>query len=285
VLSGGADNGAYQAGAIKALAEARELADLVVVTGTSAGAINAAGLCQWPAKQLVDASAWLVDMWSTQMVGPNSVRRHRFPPYLAAMWKPSLYTTGPLRDLLRRLVDVQRIRASGIEVRVTATSLETGKLCIFNQNDPAFLDCVLASASIPLAFEPVEIRGELFVDGFLDTAPLAHAIKIGASRIIVIVAQNRATTKPASAFHNAFAVVNRAIELYGDETLTNDLRVCERVNMDIAGGTRRDGRRRVLVTVIEPSQPLGDSTDFDPRVAKKNIEMGYNDAMKVVRAS
>lgn len=64
-MSGGANKGSYEAGVIQGLAHSLPQGELAwdVVTGVSAGALNAAGISLWPIGQEADMSDWLVNTW------------------------------------------------------------------------------------------------------------------------------------------------------------------------------------------------------------------------------
>jgi NTE family protein len=72
---------------------------------------------------------------------------------------------NPLRDLLERLVDFDRVRAcSDLNIFISATNVRTGKARIFRRHE---LDAskVMASACLPQLFQAVEIDGEAYWDG------------------------------------------------------------------------------------------------------------------------
>ena len=65
-LSGGANKGAYQAGALYGLAHLLPESHLEydVVTGVSTGALNGGGISVWPKEQPRAMSEWLVGIWT-----------------------------------------------------------------------------------------------------------------------------------------------------------------------------------------------------------------------------
>ena len=59
---------------------------------------------------------------------------------------------------------------------MAATNINSGKITYFQEG--SVLDAVLASAAIPVLFDPVEIDGDLYVDGgVLDNFPLKPLAK------------------------------------------------------------------------------------------------------------
>ena len=64
-LSGGANKGVYEAGLLYGLAHSDKAEDYFydVVTGVSAGAINAGAVAVWPKEDTVKMTEWLGDLW------------------------------------------------------------------------------------------------------------------------------------------------------------------------------------------------------------------------------
>lgn len=67
VMSGGANKGAYEAGVIHGLSHLLpgEEAFYDVVSGVSAGALNAAAIAMWAPETAKAMSEWLVGFWRT----------------------------------------------------------------------------------------------------------------------------------------------------------------------------------------------------------------------------
>jgi len=81
----------------------------------------------------------------------------------------SFYDTCPLQQTLRELVDFDYLNAGGgIRLTVNAVNVRTGELKRFDSvNGDLCADHVRASGSLPPAFPPVRIDGELYWDGGL----------------------------------------------------------------------------------------------------------------------
>lgn len=67
VLSGGGNKGAYEAGAVYGLAHSLPGADVTwdVVSGVSAGALNAGGISIFAVGDELNMADWLVNLWET----------------------------------------------------------------------------------------------------------------------------------------------------------------------------------------------------------------------------
>lgn len=231
VLPGGGARGAYQAGALKALADITQSADnpFPVIMGASVGAINAAALAAG-AIDFRHAVARLAEIWSSLSV--EQVYRTDFVGVMStgAQWVASmtpLSTLGvptprfildntPLRQLVREKIDFTGI-AAAIDtgalraVGVTASSYDRARAVTFYQGSADLIDWrrsrregiatklgadhVLASTALPVIFEAQRIGNEYYGDGSLRlNAPLSPAIHCGADRILVISVRDQLPT-------------------------------------------------------------------------------------------
>ena len=191
VLQGGGALGAYQAGVYEALHEAGIEPDWVI--GTSIGAITAALICGNDGARRLEA---LRAFWSRveQHTGDDLVRWFTglanlpsnaatiaqgipafFVPNPLAWLSPhaplgldnaSYYTTSPLRETLRDLVDVDILNACRTRLTVGAVNVATGEMRYFDSRDePVSIDHVVASGALPPAFPAVRVGAQAYWDG------------------------------------------------------------------------------------------------------------------------
>ena len=179
VLAGGGSLGAAQAGMISAIVAAGQRFDLII--GASAGAINGAYFAADPS---LDGARRLENLW-------RGVRRWHIMPYsfncLAniAMRRAFLFHGGALRQLLEANIRYADIADAKVPLHLAATDFLSGDEVVLSGG--RVIDAVLASAAIPGIFPPVEIAGRLLVDGGVSSnAPIAAALKLGATRILVL---------------------------------------------------------------------------------------------------
>ncbi len=236
VMSGGGARGAYQAGALHALteisADVRSDNPFPIISGLSAGALNAGYFATgvdaplktaqqlrhiWESLNTNDvirtdiygtgrvAVKWLADLTLSTLRRDGRVR--------------SLLSTTPLRAYLERHIAFDRIqknidRGALRALSITATDYATTQSISFIQgasslpgwqrkrriSEPATIgvDHIMASAAIPLVFPAIKIDMRFFGDGCLrNTAPLSPAIRLGASKLMVIgVRQQTAVGEP-----------------------------------------------------------------------------------------
>ena len=191
VLQGGGALGAYQIGVYEALHEAGIEPDWVI--GTSIGAINAALISgnrpqdrmerlnqfwrrveqQWPIAGLFD---WLG--LGNFMPNFNTVSRGIpafFTPNHFAIGgskaevgveQASYYSTAPLRDTLRDLVDFEYLCECHTRLTVGAVNACSGHMRYFdNRKERLAVEHVMASGALPPAFGAIRIDGEPYWDG------------------------------------------------------------------------------------------------------------------------
>ncbi len=195
VLSGGGAKGAYGAGAAKALWEYRCLMKVqrpLCFFGASAGALNAAVLA-------TDGADALINLWrsmTNRLVLGAVIENPKFQgakSWFYGLFKKRpyyIYSGSALLKLIRDHVDFSRLKDSHLVI--AATNYTEGSLKAFynspilnrfvteDRNRPEserrlghlqplteeiFHSCLLASASIPIFFPPVQIGNSLYIDG------------------------------------------------------------------------------------------------------------------------
>lgn len=285
VLSGGGSKGSFQAGAVTFLARhATYSQGFDFISGTSVGAINATGLAMFNRTDFPKAAAWLQGLWEEKL----DIWSKRFPPWISALWAPSIGTNGGLVKLLKKHLHAERLRASDVGLDLTAVNLLDGKLRRFTKqdfkSDGDLRSAVLGSASFPVAFPPEPTAGGYYTDGGVrDIVPLKPAIDAGADEIIVILTAATAGTELVGRdkVNTALEVALRVVEIMTQEIMVNDIHVCRKVNRQLQNGEMARGARRAIkISVIEPATPLKDSLEFDHKVMKAQIQQGIADAQR-----
>jgi NTE family protein len=188
---------------------------------------------------------------------------HTLPPN---MLNPLHY--NPLRDLLKRVVDFDRInRDRGApHLFLNATNVRSGKLKVF-ETPHVTPDAVLASACLPPYFQAVEIDGEHYWDGGYLGNPAIYPLIYRAGSNDVIIAQVTAIRRdelPASAAD----VLLRITEISFNSSLMREMRAVDFATRLIDSG-ELDGRkhRRMFMHWIgnDPLMAeLGTETQFQP---------------------
>lgn len=240
VMSGGGALAAYQVGLLCHLADHYPTLRVPILTGVSAGAVNAAALACLEGDFARRVSG-LVAAWhrlSTQHVfRVNSL--HLFSRVLrwgvrlvSGRQKPvvrprSLLDNTPLREFLCDLLGAPDGTLHGIQrnidagelqaLAITASSYTSDQSVTWVQDQRSApwtrahrvsrrvtmnVDHVMASTGLPFLFPAVESDGEWFGDGGIQmTAPFSPAIHLGADRILSISTRFR---RPEPVLHDAY---------------------------------------------------------------------------------
>jgi NTE family protein len=198
---------------------AEERLEIGAISGTSAGAVNAAVVADGYARGggREGARQALARFWrelSTAATMLSPVRPSAYdwaagggtlatsPGYqlmqlLSGLLAPpvSPLSMNPLHPLLATLIDFERVRAcEEIALFVPATNIRSGKGRVFTRPE---LDArmIAASACLPYVFAPVVIDGESYWDGsFVGNPSLSPLVNDGPADIVIV--QNNPIARP-----------------------------------------------------------------------------------------
>jgi NTE family protein len=186
-LQGGGAHGAFTWGVLDALLKDPSI-EFEGLSGSSAGAMNAVVFADgWMKGGREGARQGLTDFWTElghQMHWETLTRGEgediSLSPLskLLANWagyfSPSQlnpFDLNPLRDLLKRQIDFERLRqASPFKLFIGTTQANTGKLRVFRETELS-VEVLLASACLPKIHHSVEIDGEPYWDGGYSANP------------------------------------------------------------------------------------------------------------------
>ena len=244
-LQGGGAHGAYTWGVLDRLLE-EDWLQIEGVSGTSAGAMNAAVLISGHAANGVDgARRALHDFWSrvSKAAQFSPLQRNPFdvllgrwtldssPLFIATDMMSRLFSpydinpkgVNPLRDILAETVDFDRLAASPIKLFVTATNVATGRGRVF-RNSELTPDVLLASACLPTMFQAIEIDGEAYWDGGYSGNPtITPLVRECASTDTILVQINPIERKDTP--RSASDILNRLNEVSFNAVLLKELRM------------------------------------------------------------
>jgi NTE family protein len=232
VLSGGGARAAYQAGVLRCLARNLPGLRFPIITGVSAGAINAVFLASHPGS-LAKAVDALCETWANLQVedifrvDTASLARH-FSRWAARLVSGGtgvtpdvrgFVDTRPLYDTIRKtsatvdgeLIGIERNLARGRfkALALTALNYSTGQTVTWVQGakiqpwlQPQHrtataritVDHIMASSALPLFFPAVRLGDSWYGDGGVRlSTPIAPALRLGASRILAISPRHEQT--------------------------------------------------------------------------------------------
>jgi NTE family protein len=241
-LQGGGSHGAFTWGVLDRLLEEPSL-EIVAVSGTSAGAMNAGVLAHGLRRGGVAAREALRSFWEAlgrtpgfaSLLGPwmqvsqewhleNSpfFQWFNFWAQMLSPYQLNPFNIHPLRPLIEH-IDFAALRRDpdAIRVFIGATNVRTGRRRVFD-NKELTPDVLLASACLPLMFQAVEIDGEAYWDGGYTGNPAIAPLYQGTEATdLIIVGINPLTrdTMPRTARE----IANRIDEISFNSTFMLEL--------------------------------------------------------------
>lgn len=300
VLTGGGARAAYQVGVLKAIRELipdRSVNPFPILCGTSAGAVNAVALATH-ADNFGHGVERLLRVWQ----GFRADQVYRADPagiaftaahwlsaltlgWLTHSWPRSLLDNSPLRELLARRIELERIDeviAARVlrAVSVTCSGYNTGESVTFFQGRPDLepwrrtqrvgahvkiaIDHLMASSAIPFVFPAVKVNREYFGDGSMrQLAPISPAIHLGAEKILVVGAGRLAEEeiRPEVTTYPPLAqIAGHTLSSIFLDGLRMDIERLDRVNRTLSLIPQEQRKslslRPIEVLVISPSQRL-----------------------------
>lgn len=298
VLSGGGARAAYQIGALRGIASVLDKDvpnPFGIISGTSAGAMNAVGIATHAHKfrtgvKMLEyvwrniSSDQIYRLDSTGLVSSASNWVFSFLANRKARTPASLLDNSPLESLLYEILRLERINdniAAGYlnSLVVTASGYASGESVSFFQSSKPVENWqrphrvgirteirhkhLLASSAIPTLFPAVKINREYFGDGAIrQLAPLSPAIHMGADRILAIGVSGSRTRRPNKGDQvtqpSLSQIVGHVLNSAFVDTLESDMAVLRRYNKLIplcSLGTELDVRP-VQLLEITPSLDL-----------------------------
>ena len=301
VLPGGGARAAYQVGVLRAIADllpARASNPFPIVTGTSAGAVNATAIA-------VHAHRFRVAIGNLERVWRNFQVEQVFRTDTASMLRSglhwilavmsggwllpppkSLFDNSPLRELLRAQFDFANVRrsidAGHLEaLAMSAAGYVSARSVAFYEAKADLqpwvrrrragaptqltLDHLLASVAVPFLFPPVLMDEEYYGAGAMrESHPFSAAIHLGAERLLVIGTRNESRAPSAvqplpPTFGQIFGYM---LDSLFSDGMYSDLERLTQLNEIVAkvGPINVEGTRisRIDMFVISPSRDLSE---------------------------
>ena len=283
-LQGGGAHGAFTWGVLDRILQ-DETIEIAAISGTSAGALNAAALkaglatggreaarenLSWVWEQVGAISGDAMSAWMTAWSPSTSMmaKAMEFSPAYAAidMMQRSLspYIYGPsLRNPLEAILDKLHFDDiccdTGPEVHICATNVRSGKIRVFTGAEIT-PDAIMASACLPTLFQAVEMHDpktgqtEAFWDGGYTGNPALYPLfekHLPQDILIVNINPLHRDELPK----DSQAIQNRINEISFNTSLLRELRAIDFVKRLIRDGTmQKDAMKDVLVHMIADDQ-------------------------------
>lgn len=254
-LEGGGARGAYHIGAVKALYENGY--EFEAVVGTSIGAVNAAFIAQGDLEEVYN-------MWKTlsfsDLFNVNDEKIQKamnidldiptikyLSRKLGKIIKEKGIDTLKMRKLLEKKIDEDRLRKSDIKfglVTFCISDINGEELLIDDIKKGKVVDYLMASSNLPV-FKRAKVNEKKYLDGGVyDNCPVHLLERIGIKEAIVIRTYKR-------------------IRIRGYKDIVK--------------------RDNVNMHMIEPIDTLPSILNFDSKNLKEQLELGYYDALKMVK--
>lgn len=288
VLTGGGARAAYQVGVLQALAEYMPAGirnPFPVITGTSAGSINAAVLASH-ADDFRGGVERLVDVWSNLRTGMIYRDDWRCVATTGLKWLVSLTFGGlgphnpkslldnaPLRETLldriefdniERHLEAGHLQAVGITISgYTSARSITCYQCVpgaykpwersrrLGRNADIGVDHLMASAAMPIIFPAIRLDREYCGDGVIrQSAPLSPAIHLGADRLLVLGVRNEDPNEMPGPgepveYPSFGQIAGYMLDTLFMDSLYADLERLQRINQTVGHVKDRDVRHQI----------------------------------------
>jgi len=250
-LEGGGAKGAYHVGAFKAF---KELGlDFQAITGTSIGAVNGAIVASgnlelleevWLSMGVTDMIKVDESLFTSIMNFDLKFDQSKMKAFISETIKNGGLDMTPFKTKLKELLDEETLRHAPIDFGLVSLSLSD--------------------------FKPVELFIDAIPEGKL------HDYIFASANLPVFKDEKVDDKKMVDGAFVDNLPINMLLERGCDEVIA--------IRVNAIGRVRRiKNKDQSKVTYIIPSDDLGKMLEIDPARAKQNIQMGYFDAMRVMK--
>ena len=281
-LQGGGAHGAFTWGALDRLLEDEDI-EIAAISGTSAGALNAAALKDGMLHDGREGAREKLD-WLWGEIGAITDPRfsdwiealtpsaagvawalENSPAYLAfdittRLMSPYVYgpmLRNPLERIARALNYGDVCAAEGPELHICATNVRSGKVRVF-AGEEISPEAILASACLPTLFQAVEIGDEAYWDGGYTGNPALFPLfapHLPDDVLIVNINPLERQEVPT----DSQAILNRINEISFNSSLLRELRAIAFVHRLLVDGKVEKGAMKdVLVHIVADDALMND---------------------------
>ena len=222
VLGGGGGKGAYQVGVWKALREYKIEKYINYISATSIGSLNS---LLFVTGDLDNA----INIWGNISKDVALTKK----TWKDVLSKKSLFSREGFIKLAEKNVDFERVSKSKIKTWVTASPVSKNVknaptyFLLNGKSKEEILNIVLASSSLPIAFEPVYINGVKYRDGYMvDNTPVKMLKEQGCNLIFVVplreysvayeCADENTTIIDFVSGYNDYGIIDGTLDFVGD---------------------------------------------------------------------
>jgi len=284
ILSGGGARGAFQVGAEM---YARQVMGYHwdIIAGVSVGALNGAMLAMHRYQRLLE-------IWNTITDAPVYTGGFNLPSVIGLLLgAKSFYGNAPLQKMMKQEFEAGKIID---DLHVGVVSLLTGEYLQFTKEFLELPEALLASASIPVIWPPVDISPEhqVMVDGGVrNISPVGDVLELEPDEIVIINCSAEHPTVLEKAPSNVLSIGMRALDIMQNEIFVNDVKSFLRINALVQEAEKqgimlhhpRTGRllKYYPCVIIEPDIELGEVLDFSQKSVQTALKTGVRRAREV----
>ena len=179
--------------------------------------------------------------------------------------------------------DWETFAASPTEIRIQSFERDTGRTVTWGKRDCpnvyALIDRVRASSTIPFLMNPIEIDGQVMMDGGLGKGaglPLWMAEDAGYEKFLFLATRPTGYRKPQ--FSGAALLVIKRLTSQYPHLQEAFLTRANRYNAEMERIERLAAEGRCLI--VRPDTMLVESTTFDVELLEKSYELGHAQALR-----
>jgi NTE family protein len=285
ILSGGGARGAFQVGAEKYAREVKGY-QWDIIAGVSVGALNGAMLA-------MHRYTRLMEIWENISNEQVYTGGFNLPSVIKLLFGvKSFYGNEPLQKMMKQEFEAGRVID---DLHVGAVSLISGEYVGFTKEFLELPSAILASASIPVIWPPVDISPEhpAMVDGGVrNKSPVGDVLELEPDEIVII---NCSAQKPSilpNAPANVLSIGMRALDLMQNEIFVSDMKEFLRINALVKEAQEQGvtlhhpstGRplKYYPYVIIEPDGDLGETLDFSQQSVQTSLRAGVRRAREVL---
>jgi NTE family protein len=274
-LQGGGAHGAFTWGVLERLIEEPWLR-IDGVSGTSAGAMNAAALIHGFSLGGAEGARGAMEGFWRRVASAGRYSPLQRNPIDVALGRWTLDNStaflamdlasrlvspydlnpagaNPLRDILRETIDFERLARSPIKLFVTATNVRTGRARVFRNADLS-AEALLASACLPTMFQAIEIDGEAYWDGgYAGNPTITPLVRECASQDTILVQVNPLEREETP--RSAIDILNRLNEISFNSPLLKELRMIALLRQ-VADPGHSEGARWAAMRIHAVTTPM-----------------------------
>lgn len=259
VLGGGGAKGSFQAGVIKGLTE--NGFEITAITGTSVGALNGALVA-------LDKVPEMMHLWESITEDNSFYPNYTFRKTYGIVFKNSIYSNEWLKSNIDKYIDPYQLNNINAFFGCVSTDLISGK-SIFADNCSGIdlKKYILASASLPPAFPPIQHDVFSLVDGGLTSPiPVSELLQFKEAKYdkILIIPAGKISLdekKPSSFIESNI----RVIDVMYQNVLENSLKK----------GIDKYWKENKLFTLIEAPKNSISTLELDHNKIMDFMEEGY----------